>query len=494
MSYAASHTNVELCSPRLTRICIEAEQIITDSAEQAEIVHTTMRNSREPMSTFVRHSSQDRPSVVVAKPGDKYSYVPLAVATRYLKHRPRARQRVLHNHTVAGAAFNDSAVAMIFYPTFPSSFAESFSRTSSRVWQAVEELRERSGGRAVHLVPALWRPSLRFLLQAFTEAPIRPLGVLSNVSKGTTKALFEGRGSKGVWNKYDSELKAHLAQGPRCFGSAYVCDLHATIGKGLVLGTKRYQAQWRAAQRIAASVSLSAGLGVWRHEDRDSESAPLRVLFARRSGRRQLLNLDALLAACANMPSAYRCETFDFRHGLSKALSPLARADVLIAPHGGDMTNGMFLRPGASAIEMLPVWSRTRFAEYFSLVFRHQPVCLLQLFTRNASFSTARGQPGLSNKHWHTYNEDLHLPWATLHAVLSHALEGPKDPPVAQEMPLPGCTEKLVEFGHVPTLEQYKFRLAKQLVWPSLNRRGSKEPMRTGEQKGREGLYEDVVL
>ena len=280
MSYGIN--DVDVCTPRLQRICVEAEQIITESTEQAEQIHLTLRNAKEPMSTFVKASSRDRPFVVVAKPGDRYSYLPLGVASRYVRDRPRQRQALQLNHTIAGARFDDTAVGLIFYPTFPASFAESFSRTVSRVFQALEEIHRREPGKTVHLIPALWRRQLLWLLTPFSEAAVSPLALLPNLTKtGRTKMLFEGRSKGRTWRMYLAEHSAYVeAHPPRCFGSAYVCDLHASVGRGVLLGTKHFQAQWHAAQRIASAVSKASGLAMWHHELR-SQSTPMRLLFAR---------------------------------------------------------------------------------------------------------------------------------------------------------------------------------------------------------------------
>ena len=97
------------------------------------------------------------------------------------------------------------------------------------------------------------------------------------------------------------------------------------------------------------------------------EPDPLSVLFVRRSGtHRRLTNLEALVSQC-NSELRMRCETADLddaRQPFAERLRRLRRASALIGVHGAAMTNAVFMRPTAIAIEIFPCapsnWTKGR--------------------------------------------------------------------------------------------------------------------------------------
>ena len=122
-------------------------------------------------------------------------------------------------------------------------------------------------------------------------------------------------------------------------------------------------------------------------------------------------------------------------------------------------------------------------------------VCLVQLFTRNASFSLVRGEQSRANKAWRTYNEDLQVPWRTLQAVIEEGLREatPSIPASGAEQPLRGCKVSCVEFTADLLGPPYVFRSCNEIEWPSIARGGPrKHPQRDGELPNRGGLFEDV--
>lgn len=463
MSYGRTSQR-EICTA-VRKACIEGEQIVLREQSQLDAALEALRFAKEPMSTFHSAWPGKRPSVMVAQPGEEYSYVPLAVnykyASRLRKNDPESGAHLWLNRTASAAGvapYSTDAVALIFFSTFPSSFAEVFSRSVPRVLQAERAIARQRPDSRLHLVPALWRPQLHWLLAPFGEGIVRPLGALAqNFSGQEVRGMYNARPSVDGWRAYIAQQEEVAQQPARCYEHAYICDFHANPGKGLVLGTKFVQASYETAQRLARH--LKPG---WAH----ASPSPRRrvVVFARRDGRRRLSNLDELLASCAaEGPTlgvaefgGLACESHNFRSGFRGAADVLSRADVFVSPHGGDMTNGLFLRPGAAVIEVLPLWgggSKDRsgkyradgakaFGEFFQLLYHLQPVCNQQLFTLNRSRSHAR-----SMAHAHTWNEDLILPWE---ALRPHLLDPPKPtlPPAPKRgAELAGCPNRAaIEF------------------------------------------------
>jgi len=89
----------------------------------------------------------------------------------------------------------------------------------------------------------------------------------------------------------------------------------------------------------------------------------LTVAFAMRGGRsaqyngyRQLLNVDELLSACANVTilgSRVTCRTIDFK-SLTEDVCVMQEIDVMVSPTGSQIINSFFMRPGSSVIEIRP--------------------------------------------------------------------------------------------------------------------------------------------
>ena len=74
-------------------------------------------------------------------------------------------------------------------------------------------------------------------------------------------------------------------------------------------------------------------------------------------------NLDELLAACERWTPAegtaarlrVACVAVSFRSGLVASAPAIRRTDVLVGPHGADMTNALGMHAGASVLELVPL-------------------------------------------------------------------------------------------------------------------------------------------
>ena len=84
---------------------------------------------------------------------------------------------------------------------------------------------------------------------------------------------------------------------------------------------------------------------------------PLRVLIAARTGRRPIVELDALVAACDGSAVGgggvvARCEALPAGASVEEKARRLRRADVLVSMWGGDTINGLRLKRGGAVIEV----------------------------------------------------------------------------------------------------------------------------------------------
>ena len=100
----------------------------------------------------------------------------------------------------------------------------------------------------------------------------------------------------------------------------------------------------------------------------------VRVVFARRRGRRLINNIDELLHQCEQRatliapPLHFVCSAHHFSELQPKAVvATLRQADVFVAMHGGDVVNALHLRPGSAVFEainqyMVRRWSKVTLA------------------------------------------------------------------------------------------------------------------------------------
>ena len=164
-------------------------------------------------------------------------------------------------------------------------------------------------------------------------------------------------------------------------------------------------------------------------------TSELRVVLALRRGRRYLRNVDDLLQKCAQRAAAMvrplrvNCSA----HALgelppSDVVALLRAADVFVAMHGGDVSNGLHLRPGSAVLEVInrPMahrWATAgavyRGVRYDSWLEQNRQVMFpLMRFER----LLAEPPSDAPAKDW---NDDAVLPWETLERALVALVSAP---------------------------------------------------------------------
>ena len=177
----------------------------------------------------------------------------------------------------------------------------------------------------------------------------------------------------------------------------------------------------------------------------------LRVLFAARSGRRLLLNVDALVAACNGSEmerhgrrTRLQCEVLSAQATPDAKARQLRRADVLVCMWGGDTLHGLHLRRGGAIIElrlggfiMGAPWSwvdmHRRWVMRFNGKTNERPLSFYAVaLPTNSSTLTSKDRACIAsagqlarrnpkrNKLWQCYwNVDTSVPYALVHEALT---------------------------------------------------------------------------
>ena len=151
----------------------------------------------------------------------------------------------------------------------------------------------------------------------------------------------------------------------------------------------------------------------------------LRVVYIRRLGRRRLRNIAEHVAACnewrSRLPNTPRtiCVAHSFDEGLKANLPLLRRTDVLIGPHGADMTNAFALHAGASVVELLPPIRNGCPCTMYQRMFAAEP----QVFHYTASTTNKShaSRTGPANIHG-TYSSDFIVPVSVTERILEHVV------------------------------------------------------------------------
>ena len=179
-----------------------------------------------------------------------------------------------------------------------------------------------------------------------------------------------------------------------------------------------------------------------------SQRGVLRVVLARRAGRRFIQNIDDLLRRCEQLsgsPGVWQgwrlhC-TAPALGGLGpKALvSTMRAADVFVAMHGGDVINGLHMMPGRTVIELLNYefrnarWDwKNQHMDMLQPVFRFRRIVLPP--PGSARSALGNGNVGLKNgiTDWgnptvfkavqSAWNQNSVLPWEALERELRHVV------------------------------------------------------------------------
>lgn len=165
----------------------------------------------------------------------------------------------------------------------------------------------------------------------------------------------------------------------------------------------------------------------------------INIVFARRVGRRKLVNLDQLLERCntwglhldgispgSGQRSGGRlahivayCSAISLGElGLLRAAPLLAQADVLISVHGADVLNALAMRAESSVVEIMPVHkANCPCTMYQDMFVRERRIKYYALEPKNNMTRAVSG--GHVGK---TYHSDLAVDWSSLEGMLKRVL------------------------------------------------------------------------
>ena len=174
-----------------------------------------------------------------------------------------------------------------------------------------------------------------------------------------------------------------------------------------------------AADNSGMEISGGPGEDTWHGQP------CLRVVYIRRLGRRRLRNIAEHVAACnewrSRLPNTPRtiCVAHSFDEGLKANLPLLRRTDVLIGPHGADMTNAFALHAGASVVELLPPIRSGCPCTMYQRMFAAEPqVFHYTASTTNKSHATRTGPANIHG----TYSSDFIVPVSVTERILEHVV------------------------------------------------------------------------
>lgn len=423
----------------ISRACFDAEQIfLFGSDAAAELRAATRVLGAAPNLYDVKASGgfQDSHRTVQLgeRPGRPYDYVPLAVAARTAKRAVSAgtnRSRYL----AAGvqpprpSEFRNASIALAFVTTWSNVWQETYHRAIIQVF----EQWCRAAPDTLVVIPAAFGTTsdangtadeTDLWLRPFSAQPVLPMS-LTPTPEPLQQALFGNRRCDAAcFARYLQQSTAYFAaRGRRCFERAKICQFAYT---------PRVGRPWNTMQAVLA-----------HHTGRTPDARPtllaepaertLRVSFVVRATRRRLSNLEQLLAACARWTPRQvaggrvrvACTAVSFCSSLVANAAMVRRADVLVGPHGADMTNALSMHAGASVLEVIPVYTQGCPCDTFRRVFGMEPRAVLHYTarSRNASYATSTARPYAG-----TYHSDLHLPPAVLVAALQRVVEVNGDP------------------------------------------------------------------
>ncbi|KAL4447222.1 hypothetical protein ABPG77_007255 [Micractinium sp. CCAP 211/92] len=302
-------------------------------------------------------------------------------------------------------SFSQCTVPIVFYQHNPFNFAHVLRDNAARMHSALQETAWADHARLVimtgeglpvsSMALGLWQPLSKMRVDSWAEFSVRlPDGQAS------------GKGSKGEWAAPGAPPPSFEGSEQRCFKHMYVClnDVHPThvrvhdFGQFLaryyggpqnplgaeasamparppsaarqprleqkVDGRRQQQSEEQQQQQLTQLPPVSAirqlGALPQTAQKQQGRELQLRVLFSKRSsGDRRLLNTAELLRRCNawryTAPSGaqlralcWEAETPSLKAGIAAA----QQADVLIGPHGANLANAYFMRPGSSVIEL----------------------------------------------------------------------------------------------------------------------------------------------
>lgn len=422
--------------------CFDGEQIFLHGANAQRhklAIDSVLRWAKDLYDIKKMLRPWDHRIAHVARPGEPYTYLPLAINS-HAATGPRIKSNdssaYQQRRQPEGASVWSETTALAYVSVWSQAFTDAFARG---VTQVFEQWCDHDG--RLEVIPAAWGSVYRndvdyvsAFLAPLSASHVQPMsltprpeamqlalmGMLPPHFAAPGRARCGGRTT--CLRKYMQESEAYLgARGQRCFRRALVCDYG-------ILPERTAIRPWSLMQAIAAFHGGTPPLhSLTNHHMRACEHegaasgrgghgqhCPLRVLYIRRVGRRRLVNLDEHVAACNEWRPArgseeltLQCEAHSFENGLQAALPLLRRTDVLIGPHGAEMTNALALHAGASVAELLPpIRAQCPCDMYSNLFSAETKVLHYTVTTRNRSFALRTGDPKLND----TYSADFYVP------------------------------------------------------------------------------------
>ena len=393
----------------LNNICFEGEQIIVQDGQSEERLNRLLNRTRDPSDAFTRLHPMRRPTVLISQPSSyTYKYLPLAVGA---KKSALKRARFLSSHHVTGSTPEEfsSTPAHAFFTTWSNSFTEIFARS---VVQVSEIWCRDFPDRGVYIIPAMfgskWGPDYSaFWLTPFTKNPVEPMALTPE--KVDVESIWYATANEAAVARYRLASESMFASRtrPRCFLQAQVCDYTS-------VPPPQHTRPWATMQEIVAFHSGGA------YPAPRSLGRRMRVVFAKRTGRRKLIGVETLVEECNGWRHPrfeMSCIAHNFGEGLVKSLPVLMEADVFISPHGADIINAFALRRGAIVFEVMPVYQNgcpcVMYKKLFSSEAGERPaVHYYQVSTTNKSMVES------DVRHAGTYNMNIRVPWGVFKSAL----------------------------------------------------------------------------
>ena len=166
-------------------------------------------------------------------------------------------------------------------------------------------------------------------------------------------------GTAQEFQSYQPNLHFYL---PRPFQPFYrpLLEAFGPVLAGVEANGTEYESVWQCCfehlmpDRRGREALLESTLTYHGIAYRATTTWPRQIIFANRTGSRQISNLPQLLARCSS--STATCSVVDFGElTLARTVALLQGADALVGMHGADLANGLFLSNGSLIVEILGI-------------------------------------------------------------------------------------------------------------------------------------------
>ncbi|PJF19024.1 DUF563 domain-containing protein [Paramicrosporidium saccamoebae] len=189
-------------------------------------------------------------------------------------------------------------------------------------------------------------------------------------------------------------------------------------------------------------------------------SAPRVVLVVRRDTRRRILNLTEVLDVIRRYPVSLEVVAFE-DHSLKEQIQIVSRADIMIAVHGAALSHILFMRNGATVVELFPYGFRKRIYQNLANTLGVH-YAIWQCPRASCSVPNLPGPGGVevdwtsqsSKDYWR--NQDLHVDLVEFSQIFRYIFDGLRPKTTKVTMAAPNKDEKYLI--HLPW-EQFNNQL-----------------------------------